>query len=127
MPNPEQLATAARLGVEILETNAPNIAAKLPGLIELTGRVAPKPASLLEPEIRAMIEGSAKHTENPFPSVMLGAAEKSGVPLVVDQARIAAVRESLLGGSPKAIDEALSNAFSPRTYAEDMRSMVASG
>lgn len=118
MPNPEQLVTAAKIGVEILETNAPNAAAKLPGLIELTGRVMPKSVSLLEPETRVLIEAAAKHTDNPLTSIVTRAAEKSGVPLVVDQARITAVRESLLGGSPKAVDEALTNAFTPRTYSE---------
>ena len=118
MPNPEQLATAAKLGVELLETSAPSVAAKLPGLIELTGRVMPKSVSLLEPETRALIEEAAKHTESPLASIVMRAGAKSGVPLEVDPARITAVRESLLGGSPKAVDEALTNAFTPRTYAE---------
>ncbi|CAN5733676.1 hypothetical protein BH10CYA1_BH10CYA1_33990 [soil metagenome] len=118
MPNPEQLATAVKIGVELLETNAPSVAAKLPGLIELTGRAMPKSVSLLEPETRALIEAAAKHTENPLPAIVMRAAEKSGLPLEINQARIAAVRESLLGGSPTAVDEALSNAFSPRTYAQ---------
>ena len=119
MPNPEQLAAAVKLGAEIVENNAPHVAAKLPGLIELSGKAIPQAASLLEPETRALIALAEKHTAlDPLASVVLGAAEKSGVPLMVDQARIAAVRESLLGGTSASTDTALMNAFAPRTYAE---------
>lgn len=118
MPNPEQLIVAAKIGAEIIESNAPHLAAKLPGLIELSGKALPKAVSLLEPEARTVIETAAKQTGNPLASVVLGAAEKSGVPLAVDPSRIAAVRESLLSGSPKAVDDALTNAFTARTYAE---------
>jgi|694.fasta_scaffold80331_5 hypothetical protein len=121
MPNPEQVVAAAKLGAEIIEEAAPNVTAKLPGLIELCGKAAPRTTSLVvDAEARALLEGAAKVTGNPFPSVMLQAAEKSGIPMAVDPGRIAAVRESLLGGSPAAIDESLSRAFSPRTYAERM-------
>ncbi|HEY9731648.1 MAG TPA: hypothetical protein V6C89_07035 [Drouetiella sp.] len=119
MPNPEQVVAAAKLGAEIIESTAPNVAAKLPGLIELCGIAAPKSTSLVvDAEARALLEGAAKITGNPFASVMLQAGEKSGIPMAVDPSRIAAVRESLLSGSPAAIDESLTRAFSPQTYAE---------
>ncbi len=119
MPNPEQLIAAAKLGAEIVESNAPHLAAKLPGLIELSGKGLPKTVSMLEPETRALIETAAARTGNPLASIVMSAAEKSGVPLGVDPSRIAAIRESLLGGNPTAIDSTLANVFTPRTYAEN--------
>lgn len=120
MPNPEQIIAAARVGAELVESTAPQLAAKLPGLIELCGPAAPKMVSILEPETRALLEGAASETGHLAPSAPMHAAEKSGVPLAVDPGRIAAVRESLLGGSAAEIDKALSSAFTPRTYAERM-------
>jgi len=117
MPNPEQLITAAKLGAEMVEANAPHLVAKLPGLIELSAKA--HTTSLLEPGNRALLETAAKLSGNDVPSMIMRAAEKTGVPLEVDPSRIAAVRESLIGNNPAAIDASLTNAFTPRTYAEN--------
>lgn len=123
MPNPEEFVVAAKLGAEVIDQAAPQVFAKLPGLVELSGKagsVAPGFVSMLEPETRALIETAAGRTGNPLGTLLFGAAERTGVPLSVDTGRIAAIRESLIGGQTTEIDSALRSAFTPRTYAEKM-------